>query len=165
MPLQLSKEPPAEQEIELPGGARMWVRPAEFFEHLEAEHDAVKLIAGLVTGQDAAMRASTLLGRQFRDADFTDRAWARAAEQSIMLIELGVRCITRWEGIVDDDGKPAEPKRENVALLLRDSDIAKRLGLALRTKVNLEVAEKNVSAASPDGAAAADTTTATNAAN
>jgi hypothetical protein len=154
MAYRLSSSIPPERAIPLGGNATLWVRPAEMFEQIEAEQNAVQLLAGLITGQDAAMRATAMLGRQFRDADFTDRAWAVAAQQCILLLELATLCATRWEGVLGDDDKPIEkPTREYLALLLRDCEAAKLVSAALHAKIHEEISEKNGSAASLNGGA------------
>lgn len=154
MAYRLSSSIPEERAIALGGGATLWVRPAEMFEQIEAEQNAIQLLAGLITGQDAAMRATAMLGRQFRDADFTDRAWSMAAQQCILLLELATLCATRWEGVLGDDDKPiAKPTREYLALLLRDCGAAKLVSEALHAKIHEETSEKNGSAALPNGGA------------
>lgn len=160
MALKIRKGRPSASAVLLPGGAVVFVRPATSFEVDRAGNAAARMLAGLVEGQNAAATALNLLGDEFREADFTTRSWLDAAAQRIALLELATLCVERWEGIVGDDDRPIEkPNQETLALLLRDSECARRISNAVNARVHQEIAEGNASAASPDGAVkAADAT-------
>lgn len=152
--LKLSAAVPPEIPVPLGAGAVLYVRPAEYFEHVEAERRAFVLLLGLIEAQDSAREIEAALGRQFRGADFTVESWRITAAQCLALIELATLCATRWHGVVDERGETiAAPTREWLALLLRDHDVATRVALALRARIHREVAEGEGSPASPPGGA------------
>jgi hypothetical protein len=163
--LILRKGRPEAAAVPLPGGAIIHVRPATAFEVDLAAAGAGRMLAALVDGQDAAAAALEILGDEFRHADFTTKAWLEAAAQRLALLELATACCQRWEGIADETGALIErPERQHLALLLRDTECARRISEAIRTRVHDEVAEGNASAASPNGAAKAAEAIAPNAA-
>lgn len=161
MRLDPERVTPKEIRVPLDGkGAAITVRTAETFEHMQAAQRATRLIAAIVTGEDSLRQVLSILGQDFDEtADVADEAWRETAARCITLLELVELCAISWEGILDRAGNPiAEPRREYLALLLRDPHIADRIGAAIRQRVDLEAEEGNGSAASPSGAAASLTT-------
>jgi hypothetical protein len=148
--------------VKLAGNAEVYVRAATAFERDLALARTGKMLAGLVHGREAAATAAALLGSEFAGADFAETGWLDAAGRRIMLIDLAGTCVTDWRGIVDESGQPIEkPSRATLALLLRSNTSARLIEEAILREVNLEIDEKNGSAASPTGgAAAADNTAA-----
>ena len=139
------------------------MRPATVMEVERASADVVSLIQGLVIGAEAAMTASVVLGEEFRNADFTNAGWRVAAAKRLALLKLALLCCKSWSGVGDENGDPLPLNEQNLALLLRDPRIANAVSAAIEAPVHAEVAEKNGSAASLNGAAAADEPTARNA--
>lgn len=147
---------PVEIAVDLDGkGAKLWLRPAETFDELKAAHNASVLLAAVLDGQVALAEVKSALGQRFDEADFTNPFWREAAAQAVTLLELTQLCALRWEGVTDEVGEViAEPKREHLALLLREPSIANKVGKAIRRKIAIEADEGNGSAASPGGEAA-----------
>jgi hypothetical protein len=166
MALQLSEQLPDAISVKLNGGALLKVRPVTAFELDLAVARSSTLITGLINSADAAQEAAKILGADFGNADFTERAWSAAASRRLNLIELASICVTGWEGIVDADGLPIEkPSKGTLALLLRSASTATLVEAAIFADVNREFLEGNGSAASPTGGAAAAGNTAQAAAN
>lgn len=141
--LKLCRDMPKAIPVPL-GGSAVWrVRPATSFEVDLAAAEAARVIAGLLTGADAARTVALALGDEFNGADYADESWRVAASHRISLIELLVLCgEPTWEGVVDDDGaKIPGPTRELIALLLRDAEIEKRLHTSISSAVHTEYDE------------------------
>lgn len=157
--LLLQNKLPAAAEIALGAGASVSVRAATMFEMDLAVAKASKMLAGLIAARESATIAADFLGVEFDGADFNEPEWVEAAAKRIILIELAVACVTGWTGFADEAGNPIEkPSRATLALLLRSPDAARRIEAALRADINVELDEKNGSAASLTGEAAADAT-------
>jgi hypothetical protein len=164
MSLQLRGGSPEPITVKLAGDAAVTVRPATAFEFDLAVARAGKLLAGLVQSRESAANAVDLLGAEFDEADFTSEGWLHAAAQRLMLIDLATQCVSGWTGIIDEAEQPIEkPTRATLALLLRSAITANLVEAAVRREVNKEIQEKNASAASPTGGAAAADNTAQNA--
>ena len=161
--LVLRKGPPPATIVQLGSGASARVRPATSFEVDRASYEVSHLLVGLMAGEEAAAAAALALGEEFREADFTDAGWRAAAAQRLSLLKLAVLCCEAWDGIGDEDGNPLPLSEASLALLLRNPQMARRFSEAIESAVNVEFKEKNVSAASPNGAAAAAGPTAPNA--
>jgi len=156
MALILHKGRPAARAVPLGGGAIAYIRPATSFECDLAVTGATKILAGLTAGAEAAEAAVQLLGEEFMGADFTQGPWIDVAAQRIALLELATLCCARWEGVCAEDGTAIEvPTREWLALVLREPTISVLIRAAVHARVNEERAEKNGSAALPNGGAAA----------
>ena len=164
MALQLRSGDPVPVSVKLAGGAVVTVRPATMFEMDMAVAATGKMLRGLIQSSESAGLAADLLGIEFSGADFTAPEWIDAAAKRIILIELATTCVTEWSGFVDDGGRIIErPSRAMLALLLRSPAAASHIEAAMRTEVNAEYDEKNGSAASPNGGAAAEESIAPNA--
>lgn len=160
MAIKIRAGKPKATRLDFGEGVVIIVRPATAFEVDLAKAAIVKLIAGLVAGETAAMLAASVLGEEFRSADFTRDDWRSAASNRLALVELAALCIEGWEGFVDEDDQPLPLDRVNIALVLRDEGIARRVGDCLQAAVYERVAEKNALSASPNGAVKAGNDTA-----
>jgi hypothetical protein len=149
--LQVRKGHPPAVAVPLGGGAVAMVRPATAFEYDLAVARAGKLLAGLIESQESATLALEGLGQEFAGADFTSEEWLNAAAQRTALLELATLCVTSWTGVVDETGAAIEPSREILALVLRGNQAARAIRLAIEADVNVELAEGNASATSPNG--------------
>jgi len=148
--------------VPLGSGASMQVRPATSFEVDMVRAESRISVLGLAALQEGAAEAAAILGEDFRDADFTRPAWIEAASRRLSLVRLAVLCSDDWIGVVDAAGAPLPLDAAAVAVLLRDPQIAAKVEGAIEANVHLEWSEKNASAASPNGAAAAGEPTAPN---
>jgi hypothetical protein len=141
--LLLRKGRPPAINVPLGGGAFAMVRPATTFETDLAIAKAGELLAGLIDSGESASAAVAILGDEFGNADFTTPVWVNNAAQRVALLELGMLCIESWSGVGDEDENSIEfPTRETLALLLRNSATARRVGDAINGQVNIETAEK-----------------------
>lgn len=161
----LSKRRPKAVTIPLGEGEFVNIRPATSFEVDIAAASAAAVLAGLIESGEAAAEALDILGDEFRQADFTTRAWIEAAAQRLTLLELATVCCEGWAGQCGEDGKPIEkPDRGSMALLLRDSVASRKIAEVVNSRVHEEIKEGNGSAASPSGVARAAEATAPDAA-
>lgn len=162
--LRLRKEAATAVEVEVAPGAFVRVRPASVMDIERVSAEVGLVIAALSGGVDAVGTLAAWLGDDFQGGDFQDKAWRHAVLVHATLVKLAFKCCESWTGIgFDDGGGEAELNEPNLALLLRDGAIAKKIAAVIEAPLHAVNAEKNGSAASPNGAAAAVEPTAQNA--
>jgi hypothetical protein len=154
--LHLRKGRPPAIKVPLGGGAFAMVRPATATEIDLANADAGAMLLGLIDSRETAASAIEMLGKELGGVDITTPKWINVVGNRLSLLHIANLCIESWSGVCDDDGAIEKPNLADIALLLRDSSPAQRIDAAIKSSVNLEVAEKNELAASPDGEAVAD---------
>lgn len=167
--------------LPLGNGAAIRLRPATATEVDEAAVRGGEYVAALVLGGQAADTLKALTPQfdtgdlaalaadmQSAGADETLRASlglkskvSRLVEW-LMLVDLTMKCQGGWTGIHDEEtGREiAEPDVGSLALLLQDQVIRENVAQRIYSSVHAEFAEGNGFAASRNGAAAADGTTA-----
>jgi hypothetical protein len=146
---------PAAVAVELKGGAVWKLRPASSLDVEMARAEAVRLFAGLLAGSQALSALSETFGDLFGLGGGADDARREAATQLLAEVTLALACSESWQGVFDADGAPiAEPHAGAVALLLSDPVEAAKVRRVLNAGLHAEHAEKNASAASPNGGAA-----------
>ena len=133
--------------VALGGGASMTVRRASDPVYTAAQIAATRTIEAIRAGEEAMADAGLDAAALTVDSDL-----AEGLRQSLFAVEIGVRCIVGWEGIGDEDGRPVEPDRTTVLMLLRDPAIARKLLAAACASIHARRDEGNGSATSPNGA-------------
>jgi hypothetical protein len=161
--LMLRSQRPEPVKVVLPGAAFVMVRAATTADVDRARSEIQALIAGVAASEDSLSLVSMVLGEEFQFVDLTDFAKLEQVTRGLSRLKLAFICCEAWDGIGDESGEPLPLTLENLALLLRDSAIASAIDRVVEAKVHIESAEKNGSAASRDGEAAADKPTAPNA--
>lgn len=155
MALKLTKGKPTSRAVDLDGCVTLWLRPATYPESIEAAERIAPQIVALREGSAAAAELAPLLGEEFTQARLDDAALGAAAHR-LALIELMVLCSDRIDGtLLGDDDQPITSVDQAIAaLILRDGVLARRVREVIEGPLYEVIAEKNGSAASPDGAAA-----------
>jgi hypothetical protein len=161
--LVLRAKPPAAVKVELPGAAFAMVRPATTPDVDRARAEIAVLVVGAASNAESLSLVGLILGQDFEIADLTDPVTLKQVTQGLARLKLAHVCTESWSGIGDEDGNALDLNLPNLALLLRDSVIADKFDAVIERKIHGEISEKNGSAASPNGAAAADEPIAPNA--
>jgi hypothetical protein len=152
--LRLRKGKPPYTAVDLGAGAIMRVRAATQGDVEFASARAQRALLGLAAGSAAASALQGVLGEEFSLEALQHDAGMMTAASRLAEIYLVMSCQDGWDGVVDDDGTPiAAPTAATVALLLNDPVTRRAVIAAVNTRVHEEAAEKNVSAASPNGGA------------
>lgn len=181
MGMRLRKGPAPFASVALLGGASIRLRPASAAEVDEAARHAGEHVAALFLGGQAAdvlaafapqfdlsalaalaaqAQAQTSAGEPLRVALNLKTSAERLVEW-LMLVELAAVCHDGWKGVADEDGRDiAVPDIGSLALLLQDQVLRERVSARIYSSVHEEISEGNASAASRNGVAAADRTTA-----
>lgn len=97
---------PEKQWIDLPGGARVLVKPL----------DMPIYTAALTSARKATVATFPPVAE---DEDDPDKEIRTATFSASFAVALGKYGIEQWEGIVDKDGNAAEVNEENIVALLR----------------------------------------------
>jgi hypothetical protein len=150
--------------LPLPGGATAKVRPATAADVDQVSAEIQALVAGSLASMGSLALVSLVLGEEFDAVDLTDSGMLARVATGLSRLKLASVCCEEWSGVVgEEDGETLDLNIENLALLLQDSRIAAQFDAVINSKRHAEVKEKNASAASPTGAAAAAEPTAPNA--
>lgn len=179
MGMRLRKGPAPFAPVALLGGASIRLRAASAAEVDEAATRAGEYVGALFLGGQAAdalaalapqfdlkalaalaaqAQATTGAGEPLRVALNLKTSVERLVEW-LMLVELAAVCHDGWKGVSDEDGGDiAVPDIGSLALLLQDQVLRERVSARIYSSVHEEISEGNASAASPNGAAAADRT-------
>ena len=155
--LKLRRGKPPFVPVSLGGGAIIRVRAATQTDLEEAGARARNDVMGLVAGSEAAATLACIFGEEFEalgDAAKISAAAARLAE-----VHLVLACQDGWDGVGVDDGTDdgtviERPDAASVAMLLEDTGIRTAIMRVVNSAVHEVVAEKNGSAALPNGGAA-----------
>lgn len=161
--LRVRKARPEGIKVSLPGGAFAMVRPATAAEVDRASAEVRALVAGAAASADSLALVSLALGEEFSVVDLAEPGRLEQVGRGLMRLKLAHLCCESWSGIGDENGAPLELCIENLALLLREARIAAAFDAAVERAIHVEAEEKNASAASPSGGAAAATVIAPNA--
>lgn len=133
------------------------LRPATSLDVEIARARVTRQLAGILAGSEQASRIAEVFGPEFSLGGDADPDRVAAVTALLGDVELACLCSDGWTGVEDDDGAavPA-PEPGAVAFLLADRALLARVRGVLYAALTEESAEKNVSAASPDGGAATD---------
>ena len=153
--LTVRSDPPAAARVRLRGGAMVDVVPATTAVHHAAAVAVERTLAALRRGEEAAATAG-LDG----PAILADDDLASGLAHHLLAVELGVRCITGWSGVGDEDGEPVAPGRDAILALCREPAMARAILDAALAPLHGRRDEGNASAASPSGAGGAAEATA-----
>lgn len=152
--IRVSKAKPVAQRIDY-GSAHLMVRPATAFQADLAGAAIGSTVLALATGEQAAVEVSLAIGDDLKLVDAPSEGWKGAVANRLALIELALVCIESWDGFVDEDDRPLELTRENIALVLRDVRLAQRVAAIINASIHEEAEEKNAFAPSLNGEAGA----------
>lgn len=152
--LNVTRETPKAERIELGHGGWVMARPATTADTYLVESEVTILTAGLIAGGNSASFLATLFGDSI-DLDVFNPIHAAAIAQRFSVLKLAERCVEGIGGI-EVDGAPMTVTLENLALLLKDPRISVRLNAVISRSLYKERDEGNGFAASLSGAAAAD---------
>jgi hypothetical protein len=152
--LRLRKSKPVAVAVQLGKEAFIKVRPATQLEVDQASAQASNIVMGLVAGGDGADILSAVLGDEFKVATLKEETRIGAVISRLAEVYLVHACQEGWTGVGTEDGEPIEtPDPANIALLLKDLGLRKKIIDVVNSSVHLETDEKNGSAASPRGGA------------
>lgn|SRR5581483_4983063 len=156
MGTRLQRPTSAPATIKLNGGGEWKLRRATTLDLQTAQETTLQRMVQIMAGHQAV----TALRAQFGDLldlpEGADVTRLNSVSRFLNDVELALICSQGWSGVFDEDGKTiAEPELGAVALLLADPLEMKKARDVLYAGLHAEQAEKNASAASPRGAAAA----------
>jgi hypothetical protein len=154
--IKLGTEKKAPQRLPLAAGAAILYRPLTAIEREAALATARRAFEAARDGVAALADYGLDEGVAWQD----DADLAFGVATLAQLVEMGLRAIVAWEGIVDAEGKPVPVTRANLAALLRDPLYFTFVQQALNAPILELSAEGNGSASSPNGAPAGASTTA-----
>lgn len=162
--LMLRAKRPEAVRINLGADAFAMVRPATAADMDRATGEIKALIAGALVSADSMAMVALVLGEEFRSVDLGDQVTYDQVTKGLVRLKLAHVCCDSWSGIGSEEtGDALALSLESLALLLRDPLIAGKFSAVIEARIHVEVAEKNVSAASLNGAAAAGADIAQNA--
>ena len=150
--LSLPKDP---YWLDLPHGVRVFVRPLTTAIHEAARAKGARLAGDLVSEHaEIVMAGGSVEGLP----DLEDRDAMAGLSQFLFVQALAVAAIIRWEGVLDEDGEPADVTDKAVCGLMRFHRMAEGFVLAYTRPHAEAVAEGNASRPSPNGTSAAGRT-------
>lgn len=139
---------PAAEPLKLGGSAVLHCRPGDIVDR-EAAYSAAQSFFRKANEGAAAMAD---YGFSQEIASFDGDAFGRVGVlQFITLVELVMRCASRWEGVVDEARQPLALSRANVAALLRTPRIFDLVNDAVLGRWSEVIDEGNGSAPSQNG--------------
>lgn len=138
--------------MDLPHGVRLFVRPLTTAVYEAARAKGARL-AGEVLRDHAeiANAGGAVIGLP----DLTDGDAVAGLSQFLFAQALAVAAITRWEGVLDNDGQPAAVTEKSVGELMCFHRLAEEFVLSYTRTHHEAVAEGNGFRPSPNGTSAA----------
>lgn len=152
--LSLPREP---YWLDLPHGVRVFVRPLNTAVY-EAARARGWRMARAIAAEHADLKAA---GADITGLpDLSDEDALAGLSQMLFAQGLARSAITRWEGVLDAAGNPAEVTDPAVAELMQLPRMAESFVIQYTETHEAVLAEGNVSGSAPSGTSAADPTTA-----
>lgn len=156
-------KPKSDQRLPLGPGAFLIYREATSIDRESALFAAREFFKSVRAGAKSLADFGFDLG-EIKSLD-DDPALSGGVSSVVYLVELCMRCISRWEGVGNESGALLPLSRKNLAALFSDQAFYELVSAALTTRLVTLDHEGNVSAPSPNGAGAGALPTADPAAN
>jgi hypothetical protein len=146
--LKISRKNDATPEkVTLSGVASVYVRVATTLDYNVAMAGAARIGEAIRKGEEALEEAG------FDNPELLSDAAVRSGlSEYLFTVEIGLRCVTSWDGIGDVDGHPIAPDRDSIMALVRDPAVARKILNAALRPIHKVIEEGKGSAASPNGA-------------
>jgi hypothetical protein len=151
--LKLLREP-AWHDSPFHPGVRVKLRPLDSGEAAEARHEALAVVHSLRASADL-LKPYGLDGPDGQGRVLNPADPAQMLRLGVLVegVEMAVRAVQEWEGVVDEAGRPAAVTRRTLSMLMQDDSFDRWLRSRMEAANRILADEKNGLRLSPSGGA------------